>query len=110
GIATGVTVPQGGYATSSVNPSYTFGQQHKLSGNVSASFGSFYEGTKNSLGFSGAYFAVNPHVSFEPGVTLNWISLPWGDFTARLLTTRTVITPTPRMLISSLVQYNAASH
>ena len=38
------------------------------------------------------------------------MDLPYGDFTARLITNRTIITPTPRMLISSLMQYNAAAH
>ncbi len=47
-----------------------------------------------------------PRFSLEPGVSLNWVSLPYGDFTARLLSTRFTVTPTARMLISSLVQYN----
>jgi hypothetical protein len=45
-------------------------------------------------------------VSVEPSVSLNWVDLPWGDFTARLVSTRLTVTPTPRMLLSSLVQYN----
>jgi len=110
GIATGVTVPQGGYAFRSVNTQYFRGQQHMLSGSVTASAGSFYTGTKKSIGFNNAYVALNPHLSFEPGITLNWVDLPWGTFVSRLLTTRTIVTPTPRMLISSLVQYNASSH
>jgi hypothetical protein len=89
---------------------YYRGQQHRLSGSVTTSTGTFYGGTKKSLGFNNAYLAITPHISFEPGVSLNWLDLPWGHFVARLVTTRTIVTPTPRMLISSLVQYNAASH
>ena len=110
GIATGVRVPRGGYAYHSFNTQYYRGQQHRLSGSVTTSMGTFYGGTKKSLGFNNAYVAINPHLSFEPGVSLNWIDLPWGNFVARLVTTRTIVTPTPRMLISSLVQYNASSH
>ena len=39
---------------------------------------------------------------------MNWIDLPQGTFTNRLLTARGIFTPSPRMLISSLVQYNAS--
>ena len=109
-IATGVTVPRGGYQYGSFNTSYSIGQQRMLSGQVSASVGTFYEGTKRSLGFNNAYLALNRRIAFEPGVALNWVDLPYGSFTARLITNRTIITPTPRMLISSLVQYNGASH
>jgi len=109
-IATGVVVPRGGYNYGSFNSSYSIGQQHFFSGQVSTSFGPFYNGTKKSVGFNNAYLAVNRHISFEPGLTLNWIDLPYGNFTARLVTNRTIITPTPRMLISSLLQYNAAAH
>jgi hypothetical protein len=109
-IATGVTVPKGGYQYGSFNSAYTFGQQHVFSGQVSASFGSFYKGTRRSLGFGNGYLAVTRRVAFEPGLTLNWVDLPYGTFTARLITNRTIVTPTPRMLISSLMQYNAAAH
>ena len=110
GIATGVIVPGGGHRYGSFNAAYNIGQQHFFSGQVSSSFGSFYEGTRKSLSFNNAYLAVNKHIAFEPGATLNWVDLPYGQFTARLLTNRTIVTPTPRMLISSLMQYNAAGH
>ena len=35
---------------------------------------------------------------------------PNGNFTSRLISNRTIITATPRMLISSLIQYNADEH
>ena len=47
-----------------------------------------------------------PRFSIEPGVTLNWVQLPYGDFTARLVSARFTVTPSARMLISSLVQFN----
>ena len=45
----------------------------------------------------------------EPTVTLNWVHLPYGDFTAHLAGTRMTVTPTARMVISSLVQWNAGT-
>ena len=60
-IATGVTVPRGGYQYGSFNTSYSLGQQRLLSGQVTASIGTFYEGTKRSLGLNNAYLALNRH-------------------------------------------------
>lgn len=51
-----------------------------------------------------------PQFSIEPSIALNWVSLPDGDFTARLVSSRFTVTPSARMLISSLVQYNVDSH
>jgi len=41
---------------------------------------------------------------------MNWVDLPYGSFRNQLMTTRGIFTPSPRMLISSLVQYNATDH
>jgi len=38
------------------------------------------------------------------------VDLPYGEFTARVLTVRTVVTPSPRMMLSGLMQFNAANH
>ena len=43
-------------------------------------------------------------------MTLDWVHLPYGDFTARLINSRFTVTPSARMLISSLVQYNAGAN
>jgi hypothetical protein len=39
-------------------------------------------------------------------MTLNRVRLPYGDFSARLVGSRFTVTPSPRMLVSSLVQFN----
>src|SRR5436305_13835899 len=59
---------------------------------------------------SSGYVSVSRFVSFEPGASLNWVSLPYGAFTSQLISNRTIVTPTPRMLISSLSQFNAGLH
>ena len=41
---------------------------------------------------------------------MNWVNLPYGSFKNRLMTARAVFTPSPRTLISSLMQYNASDH
>ena len=108
-ISSGVVVPEGGYTSQNVNASYTLGQQHKVSGTVSASRGSLYDGTKSEASYSG-YIGFNSLVALEPSMNLAWVDLPGGDFVARVLTMRTIVTPTARMLLSSLIQFNAGDH
>jgi hypothetical protein len=80
-----------------------------VSGRLSASTGSLYDGTKSEVTYSGRWGVV-PRFSIEPGVTIDWVHLPDGDFTARLLTSRFTLTPSARMLVSSLIQYNTAGN
>jgi hypothetical protein len=105
-IAPGIVVPIGGYTYEAGRVSYVLGQQRKVSGTLSASAGTLYNGTKSEVTYSGRWGVV-PRFSMEPGVTIDWVSLPYGDFTARLLNSRFTLTPSARMLVSSLVQYNA---
>ena len=108
-IAPGVVVPAGGYDYQASRVAYTLGQQRKLSGTVAASSGTLYNGTKSEVTFSGRWGMV-PRFSMEPGVTVDWVSLPFGDFTAEVLTSRFTLTPSARMLVSSLLQYNATAN
>ncbi len=108
-ISPGVAVPAGGYTYSATRVSYTLGQQRKVSGRLSAAAGTLYEGRKSELAYSGRWGIV-PQFSVEPSVSLNWVHLPYGDFTARLVSSRFTVTPSARMLISSLVQFNVDSH
>lgn len=104
-IAPGVVVPAGGYTTETSRLTYTLGQQRRFSGRVSAATGTLYDGTRAEVAFSGRWGVV-PRASLEPAVTLNYVELPYGDFAARLVSTRVTVTPTARMLLSSLVQFN----
>ena len=109
-IASGVIVPVGGYDYDTVRMSYELGQQRPVSGEVSVAAGTFYDGHKKEANFTSGRVALSPRLSVEPGVTMNWIDLPQGSFTNRLITARGIFTPSARMLISSLVQFNATDH
>lgn len=106
-IATNVVLPVGAYRYQFLRTEYGFGQQRLVSGRVYTSRGTFYGGHRTELGYSSGRVNLSALLSFEPGVTLNWVDLPQGRFRNRLLTTRVVVTPSPRMAISSLIQYNA---
>ena len=109
-IAPGVTLPIGGYDYDTVRMTYQLGQQRAVSGQVSVATGTFYDGNKKEANFTSGRVALSPRVSIEPGLTVNWVALPYGSFTNRLVTARGIFTPTPRMLISSLTQYNASDN
>ena len=105
-IAPGVEVPFGGYRYQSLEVSYTLGQQRMIPGTVATAIGSLYGGRKTEVSYNGR-LALMPRFALEPSISLARVSLPAGDFTAQVISNRLIITPTPRMLISSLVQYTA---
>ena len=108
-IAPGVTIPVGGYSFQEVRTSYAFGPQRRLAGRLSAQHGSFFSGTRTSVGFTGGRLEVTPQLSIEPSVSVNWVDLPEGSFTTELVTTRATYTVTPSMFVSALVQYNSSN-
>lgn len=104
-VSPGVVVPKGEYSYSSTRLAYTLGQQRAFSGRISVATGTLYDGHRSDLSYSGRW-GLHPRMSVEPTATLNWVSLPYGTFNARLLGSRVTVTPTPRMVLSSLVQLN----
>lgn len=108
-ISRGVVVPAGEYSYQILNASYSLAQHRMMYGNVSASYGSFYNGTRTTAGYNGRV-GFSPHLALEPSVTLNWVRLPYGDFTARLIGMRFVVSPTSRLAFSSLTQFNPGVH
>ena len=114
-IASGLTIPIGGYRFQDMELSYDFGQQRRLSGRLSVQHGTFFGGEKTTArlgvgGFRGGRLEISPQISVEPGFELNRITLPQGRFTTRLVTTRTTYTVTPLMFVSALLQYNSTNN
>ena len=116
-IASDVTIPAGGYEFSNTRTSYSFGPQRRLSGSLSVEHGSFYDGTKTTVGIGGGGFGpfgggrieLTPQFSLEPGLSINWIELPQGSFATQLFTTRTTYTFSPSMFVSAFIQYNSSN-
>jgi hypothetical protein len=108
-IAPGVTVPAGGYQNSSLAASYSLANQHKVAGRIGVSSGAFYNGTRHEATYSGR-IALVPQFAIEPTISLAWVDLPYGSFSARLLTSRFSYTPTTRIFFSTLLQFNVDAH
>ena len=107
-INPGTTVPRGGYTAQNVRTQYSLGQQRKVSGRISAAYGTLYGGEKTEAGYAGR-IAVRPQFALEPSVALNWVRLPVGDFSAPVISTRIIVTPNTRTMITSFIQYNGGS-
>ncbi len=108
-IAPGVTVIGGGYQNRSVGAAYSLGNQRPIAGRLAITSARLYDGSRQDASYSGR-IAFWPQFAIEPGISLTWVDLPVGSFAARLLTSRFTFTPTNRMFVSSLLQYNADAH
>ena len=109
-ILPGARVPVGGYQFTTGRVGYNMGQQRKVSGNVLFEKGSFYNGDRTAITLSRSRINVTPQLSVEPNIVLNWIELPTGSFTSKLVGSRITFTLTPLLFASALVQYNSSTH
>ncbi len=107
-IASGVTIPVGGYSFQGARLSYSLGAQRRVSGSFSVQHGTFFSGERTTFGYNRGRIELTPQFSFEPGVSINWIDLPEGQFTTKLVTSRATYTFAPRMSFSGLLQYNSS--
>jgi hypothetical protein len=106
-LAGQATIPVGTYGFQSIQTSYSLGQQRRVSGTISLRAGELYGGTQHAVGYSGR-IAVATRLALEPSMQLNWIDLPGGTFTTKLVSTRVTAPLTPRMFVSALLQYNSS--
>ena len=106
-IASGVALPQGRYRFNDIQTSLSLGPHRSVSGTISASKGEFYSGDHTSVGYGGR-LNLSSQLAMEPRVSVDWVSLPQGDFTTTLAGARTIYTVSPRMFVSALVQYNSS--
>ena len=107
-IAPGVVLPVGSYDFHTTRLNYVAGQQRPYSGEIVYEFGTFYNGDRQTISVNSARVQVTPQVSLEPSLSINWVDLVQGSFTAKVVRTRATFTITPRMFVSGIVQYNSS--
>jgi hypothetical protein len=105
-IARGVTVPAGEYWFTQGKATYQMGLQRRISGAVTAGYGSFYDGTLTEFTWRGRV-EFTPQLYAEPTLSWNRILAPYGNGNANLAATRLTYTVTPRMFVAALVQYTS---
>ena len=102
-------VARGTYDFDYVRVSYQAGPQRPISGNFAYQQGGFFSGTRREAAWRGRV-EVMPRLTVEPLVSLNWISLPEGDYDTNLLASRINYTLSPRSFLAAFLQYNTAAN
>jgi hypothetical protein len=108
-IGGGVVLPVGQYSFDTLRLSYNMGQQRAASANLSAEYGTFYNGHKTTLTVARGRLPLTNQVSVEPVYSFNHVSLVEGTFSTHVGGSRVTYTMTPLMFISALVQYNSGT-
>ena len=101
-------LPIGGYDFGVLRTSLNFGQHRRLYGGLTAEHGTFFDGQRTTLGVRQGRIRVTPKFSLEPSFSINWVDLPAGSFTTRLVGARVTYTMTPLMFVSAFLQYNSS--
>jgi len=107
-ISDGVILPVGEYQFQDVRLVYVLGAQRLLPSTTTFRTGSFFSGDLTEATFNGRV-ELSRKFSLEPRVSFNWVDLPEGSFDTRLVGARVTYTFTPRMYVSSFIQYNSRS-
>ena len=105
-ITDGVDIAPGPYNFQDLRMFYFIPPQLRANGRVSLLTGTFYGGTRTEVGYNGR-LEVTSRFAIEPRLTLNWIDLPVGQFSTRLVGSRATFSLSARTAVSALVQYNS---
>ena len=108
-IASGVTLPVGGYNYNTLHVGYQGGQQRRISGTIFMEYGTFYNGRKATLNVTRGRVNLTSKLSIEPNYALNRVTLMQGDFTTNLVGTRVTYAVTPLMFTNAFLQYSSTS-
>jgi hypothetical protein len=109
-VVPGAIIRAGSYDFTVGRIGYVMGQQRPVSGTLLVERGEFYDGDRTGLTFNRSRVNLSTRLSVEPSITLNWIDLPAGSFTSKLVGSRITYTVTPLLFVSALVQYNSSTH
>ena len=103
-----VVIPAGNYSYKTYDFSLGTGNQREFSASLRSEFGDFYDGDQTGIFTS---FNWNQSRYFAMALNYDWtdISLPQGDFTARLTSLNTQVAFTTNLYWISLLQYDNIS-
>ncbi|HEY7820290.1 MAG TPA: hypothetical protein VIG29_18850, partial [Vicinamibacteria bacterium] len=107
-IAPGIVLPVATYSFDDFRYRYKLGPHRRVSGEAFFQIGTFYGGDRVEAGYRGRIELLTS-LSVEPGIELNWVRLPEGDFETRLVAARFNYMMSPRVALSALAQYNSSA-
>jgi uncharacterized protein DUF5916/cellulose/xylan binding protein with CBM9 domain len=105
----GVILPIGEYTFDTFRIGYNIGQQRLVSANVTAEFGTFYNGRKWSFSATRGRVPITNQLSVEPTYTFNHVTLEQGKSVTHLAGSRVTYSMTPLMFVSALLQFNSGT-
>jgi hypothetical protein len=108
-IARDISLPVQEYEYGTARAGFSLGLQRKISAQLSAEYGSFYNGHRTALSISRGRVNVARRFSTEPTYSINWVDLEQGSFKTHLLGSRVTYTISPVMFTSALIQYNSGN-
>ena len=106
-IATGVTVPMGGYDYGSTTDRVPGGPAAEIQRPGLARSRVAVRRHEDNVGLSTGRATLSPQLSVEPTFSVNDVDLPQGSFVTTLVGSRVTYTMTPLMFASALMQYNS---
>jgi hypothetical protein len=106
-VTSGLTVPVGAYEFTQGRFLFTSSPQRPVSGTLTLTRGGFYGGTLNEVTWRGRV-ELGPQFQLEPSISLNYFDTPWGKGDAHLVGSRVTYTLTPKMFVSTLMQYQSS--
>ena len=106
-IGGGVVLPIGSYQFDTFRIGYNLSQQRVVSANLTAEFGTFYNGHKRTFSAARGRMPITNQLSVEPTYSINYVSLVEGTFTTHLAGSRVTYSMTPLMFVSALIQFNS---
>ena len=109
-IASGVTLPVGGYDFDNLEVGFNLGQRRRISANLLGEYGTFYNGHRTAFTASRSLMRITTQLSVAPTYSINRVDLVQGSFTTHLAGSRVIYTMTPLMFASALVQYSTATN
>ena len=107
-ISDGVIIPPGRYEWDRYCMRGGTGQHRVLKFNGYTCTGEFYDGDRETV--SGNFtWRPSKHLRMDAGYTINWITLPYGDFKTRLATFRADVAFTTTWYWENFIQYDDVS-
>ena len=105
-----VILPIGTYNFGTFRVGYSIGQQRPVSANLTAEYGTFYNGHKTTFSAARGRLPITNQLSVEPTYSFNHVTLVEGEFITHLAGSRVTYSMTPLMFVSALLQYNSGTN
>jgi hypothetical protein len=107
-LGNSVKVPTGEYRFGEYRTIYYIAPHRPVAGRLNFIRGTYYNGDRTEIAYNGRV-NLGSRFGLEPRIQYDWIDLPVGSFTTKLVGARVGLTLNPRMAFSGLVQFSSAA-